>query len=473
MTTYENTIHDQMTTSTSLSLQQLYNRYATTYLSFRDLHTYEIIILLIYGIMIIFSFCTNFIAIIIFFFGRRSRTELTPFLLNLSIFNIIMTVYCIPFTITSVIFQRWLFASALCNVLDSFKTFSVSGVLLTLITIAIDRYCVVKYPLAIKMYSPKRRNLVAILIIWILSILLAMVWSPARSSPTQEKRLWVNSRTVLDNYMTAVDNSTDTPKSTYYLSQIKYDLIDTLQCLPNKIARPIEVQRAILNSLQTYFFPLFILAFVYLRIAVILWQRRNDVSYDLSNGATKNLFTNENIQFKKKLKQGIKMLIAVVLLYAILWLPMNVFQLCLNLLCFTGTKYQKFCAHPTLIKLLYIAAHFLTVSNTALNPIIYGFTNNRFRSDIRQLRRRLIHCQGRSPSHYQSQPIRNLKGLEDRLYKKKGIPNNSGSNTQRILTQQTSRRPLSLTDQNKVPRTIYTNSLPSKDIMLTKTRHTT
>lgn len=73
------------------------------------------------------------------------------------------------------------------------------------------------------------------------------------------------------------------------------------------------------------------------------------------------------------------MLVAVVILYAILWLPMNLFQLCLNLLCYPETKYQKFCGDPTLLQLLYIIAHFLTVSNTALNPIIYGFTNNRFR----------------------------------------------------------------------------------------------
>jgi hypothetical protein len=73
------------------------------------------------------------------------------------------------------------------------------------------------------------------------------------------------------------------------------------------------------------------------------------------------------------------MLIAVVVLYAVLWLPMNIFQLSLNLLCYPETKYQNFCSQTTILKLLYIAAHFLTVSNTAINPIIYGFTNNRFR----------------------------------------------------------------------------------------------
>lgn len=73
------------------------------------------------------------------------------------------------------------------------------------------------------------------------------------------------------------------------------------------------------------------------------------------------------------------MLIAVVVLYAVLWLPMNVFQLSLNLLCYPGTQYQNFCHHGTLLQLLYIGSHFLTVSNTAINPIIYGFANIRFR----------------------------------------------------------------------------------------------
>lgn len=287
----------------TLALHKLHDLYPITYLSFADLYTYELLILLIYGIMIIISFFTNLIAIIIFFFGRRSRSELTPFLLNLSVFNIIMTAYCMPFTITSVIFQRWLYASALCVVLDGFKTFSVSGVLLTLITIAIDRYCVLKYPLAVKICPSKKRNLIAILIIWILSILLAIIWLPARSSFKEEKRLWVNSRTLLNSYLNSIGNLTEMSKAKYYLSQLDYRIVNTVQCVPNESDRRTAVRRTILNFLHTYFIPLFILAFVYLRIAVLLWQRRKDVNSDLNHSASKNLFTNETIQFRKKLKQ--------------------------------------------------------------------------------------------------------------------------------------------------------------------------
>lgn len=293
-----------MSANKTSDLLSLYSKYALTYLNLSDLYTYELIILVIYGVMIVFSFFTNLIAMIIFSFGVRSRSELSPFLLNLSVFNIIMTVYCIPFTITSLIFQRWLYARALCIVLDVFKTFSVSGVLLTLIAIAIDRYCAVKYPLAIKAYSVNKRNSITLLIIWLLSIGLALLWSPARSLPMQERRLWVNSRSLLKQYIETLDeNATHTAVSNNLLENLHYRIVDTIQCVPNKNKRPVEVQRSIFNSLQTYFIPLSILAFVYLRIAAMLWRRSNDGNNDIKSSTINSSFTHESVQFKKKLKQ--------------------------------------------------------------------------------------------------------------------------------------------------------------------------
>ena len=293
-----------MSANKSTLLVDLYFHHALTYQSFKELYTYEMLILLIYGIIIIFSFFTNFIALIIFSFGRRSRSELSPFLFNLSIFNIIMTVYCIPFTITTVIFQRWLFARELCIVLDLFKTFSVSGLLLTLITIAIDRYCAVKYPLAMKIYSVHKRNLIALIIIWVLSISLAILWSPARSSPIDEQRLWVNSRAKLKEFLDIYDADEPSPQANILIENLQFEIVNTIQCIPNKIQRPVEVRRSILNSLQTYFIVLFILAFVYLSIAAMLWRRSYDRRPE-SRGAVprRSLCTHESIQFKKKLKQ--------------------------------------------------------------------------------------------------------------------------------------------------------------------------
>ena len=85
----------------TLALFDLYDNHPLTLLSLSDLNTHEWVILLLYAIVLFFSFATNLIAIVVFTLGRRSRSGLSIFLLNLSVFNIIMTVYCIPFTITS------------------------------------------------------------------------------------------------------------------------------------------------------------------------------------------------------------------------------------------------------------------------------------------------------------------------------------------------------------------------------------
>ena len=184
---------------------------------------------------------------------------------------------------------------------------------------------------------------------------------------------------------------------------------------------------------------------------------------------------------------------AVVVLYAVLWLPMNVFQLCLNLLCYQNTRHQSFCHSPRLIQLLYIAAHFLTVSNTAINPIIYGFTNNCFRvrrtclrgnllmvfpfqSDLRQLRRRLFHCQGQPPFYFQARFGRQApQVLEDRLHYVNVKASPITPADQRTQRLQTTKRSSALFEPNKGQRTAFTtvSAFSEKDHVVTKQRHTT
>lgn len=296
----------------NISLVDIYRNYSLTYLSIKDLYPYEIAILIIYGIMIIFSFFTNLIAIIIFSFGHRSRSEFSPFLLNLSVFNIIMTVYCIPFTIISLIFQRWLFARELCIVLDGFKTFSVSGVSLTMIAIAIDRYFAVRYPLAMKIYSNYKRNCMVLIIIWLLSIGLALIWTPARPHPIEESRLWVSSRSVFQHYIGSIENISNISHLDHLIAELNYRVVNTTQCVPDNQEPITQIKRSILNSLQTYFLPLFILAFFYFRIATLLWYRTNRAHSSFFTGVItsastvrNNSFIHESVGFKKKLKQVI------------------------------------------------------------------------------------------------------------------------------------------------------------------------
>lgn len=288
-------------------MMKFHLQYPRTNLYFTDLCLYEIIILIAYGIMIIVSFFANAICIIVFTLVRRSRSELSPFLLNLSIFNIIMTVYCIPFTILSFFFQRWLFGHTFCLIFDGFKTFSVCGVLLTLIAIAVDRYCAVKRPFTIRVSSIRRRNYMLVPVIWAFSIALSAIWFPVRSIPMDEKRLWVSSRRLLKKYVDIDEN--DISESTEYelLHEFQYKLVDTVQCEPNRRSQSMELRLSILNSLQTYFIPLTIVGFVYLRIAFLLWHRSNEERSSMTDivrprAREQSASIHQSLSFRRKLQ---------------------------------------------------------------------------------------------------------------------------------------------------------------------------
>ncbi len=89
------------------------------------------------------------------------------------------------------------------------------------------------------------------------------------------------------------------------------------------------------------------------------------------------------------------------------------------------------------------------------------------------MRRRLIHCQARTPPYFHEQFVRTPKGREDLRHKVNGNLNLKGTTNKLTNRQLPTQRPVSLSDQNKFPRTAYASSFPSKDHTLNKTRHTT
>ncbi len=85
------------------------------------------------------------------------------------------------------------------------------------------------------------------------------------------------------------------------------------------------------------------------------------------------------------------------------------------------------------------------------------------------MRRRLIHCQGRKSFSIQARFARiPPQEVEDRLKRPKGNADLPGA----INKKSTPKRPVSLSDSNKTPRTVYSNMDLNKDNLITKIRHT-
>ncbi len=103
-------------------------------------HPYQVFLIVLYSITAFLSLGSNIITIIVLFKGERISSEIWKFLLNLSISDILMAIFSIPFTYTIFMLGRWIFPKFLCPFVQFAQLCSVFVSVYTLTAIGIDRY---------------------------------------------------------------------------------------------------------------------------------------------------------------------------------------------------------------------------------------------------------------------------------------------------------------------------------------------
>lgn len=216
----------------------------------------------------------NIISIIIFARGKRSKTELRPFLINLAIADLIMAIFCIPFTFTNQLMHKWIFSKPMCPIVLFLQTVSVTASVSTNMAIGIDRFYAVAFPFKSRITNSRYRLVIAI--IWIISILLNAVQLKVGRAVEN------NITNVLDCNEVWDDN--DTLRQIYSLFVL----------------------------FLTYIIPLTILTVTYSIVGRLLWRRISPGNADASR---------DEIQLKSKRKVRIY-------LWSILINTINVNNLC-------------------------------------------------------------------------------------------------------------------------------------------------
>ncbi|XP_069125501.1 QRFP-like peptide receptor [Argopecten irradians] len=126
------------------------------------------VFIFLYTVTTVTSITGNIAAIIIFTKGKRSKSELRPFLINLAVADLIMAVFCIPFTFTFQLLGDWVFSKPMCPIVLFLQTVSVTASASTNMAIGIDRFYAVAYPLKSRITSSRYRLI--IFLIWIIAI---------------------------------------------------------------------------------------------------------------------------------------------------------------------------------------------------------------------------------------------------------------------------------------------------------------
>ncbi|XP_067672121.1 prolactin-releasing peptide receptor-like [Haliotis asinina] len=290
-------------------------------------------LIFLYSLTTVLAIMGNLLVVLVFCKGRRCRTDIRPFLINLAVADLIMALFCMPFTFTSVMLKTWLFSKPMCPVVLFMQHLSVSASVFTNMAIGIDRLLVVMFPLKSRLTSARAKYV--LVTIWVSSIGLSSVQLVVGRAYDVR---------VGDYHLIVCDETWTSPLSRR---------IFTLFVL-----------------FITYIMPLFILSVTYSIVGILLWTRTSPGNADEAR----------DLQQLKTKRKVVKMLVIVVCIFGLCWLPLHTFIIVIDfnphLLEYKSEQQE------VLFTAIYYFAHWLAMSNSFANPIIYGFTNDSFRSDL-------------------------------------------------------------------------------------------
>lgn len=90
----------------------------------------------------------NGVVCYIVYSSPRMKTVTNYFIVNLAVGDILMSLFCVPFSFFSILLlQYWPFGSLLCHLVNYSQTVSVLVSAYTLVAISIDRYIAILWPL--------------------------------------------------------------------------------------------------------------------------------------------------------------------------------------------------------------------------------------------------------------------------------------------------------------------------------------
>ncbi|XP_009564673.2 G-protein coupled receptor 83 [Cuculus canorus] len=287
------------------------------------------LLIMAYSFIIVFSLFGNVLVCHVVIKTKRIHSATSLFIVNLAIADIMITLLNTPFTLAHFVNSTWIFGKGMCHVSRFAQYCSLHVSALTLTAIAVDRHQVIMHPLKPRISTAK--GVIYISVIWIMATCFSL------------------------------------PHAIYQkLFVFEYsEEVTRCLCLPD-FPEPADLFWKYLDLttfILLYVLPLLIISAAYVTVAKKLWLR--NVIGDVT--------TEQYFALRRKNKKTIKMLMLVVILFAVCWFPLNCYVVLLS----------SQIIHTN--NALYFAFHWFAMSSTCYNPFIYCWLNDSFRSELKAL----------------------------------------------------------------------------------------
>ncbi|XP_016307288.1 cholecystokinin receptor type A-like [Sinocyclocheilus anshuiensis] len=130
--------------------------------------------IVLYVLIFLLSFTGNSLIITVLVRNRRMRTVTNLFLLSLAVSDLMLCLFCMPFTLIPNLMKDFIFGTGMCKVATYFMGISVSVSTFNLVAISLERYSAICNPFKSRTWQTKSHAAKVITATWVVSFLLML-----------------------------------------------------------------------------------------------------------------------------------------------------------------------------------------------------------------------------------------------------------------------------------------------------------
>lgn len=290
----------------------------------------QLIFYIFYGNIFVVGVLGNALVCFVVARNRQMQTVTNLFIANLAVSDVLLCVLAVPFTPLYTFLGGWIFGRTLCHLVPYAQGVSVYISTLTLTSIAIDRFIVIIYP-----FHPRMKIQVCLLVIlgvWIVGLLVTL------------------------------------PYGVYM--HLEESAAPRIYCEEHWPSEWFRKTFSSVTSILQFVLPLLVIGFSYTCVSIKLNDRAKS-----KPGAKTDKREEADRERKKRTN---RMLIAMVTIFAISWLPLNIVNV-INDFYSPANDWSYY-------RLCFFIAHCLAMSSTCYNPLLYAWLNDNFRKEFKQVR---------------------------------------------------------------------------------------
>ncbi|XP_036452966.1 cholecystokinin receptor type A [Colossoma macropomum] len=342
--------------------------------------------IILYSLIFLLGVLGNSLIITVLVRNRRMRTVTNLFLLSLAVSDLMLCVFCMPFTLIPNLMENFVFGSGICKTATYFMGISVSVSTFNLVAISLERYSAICNPLTSRTWQTKSHAAKVITATWLFSFLLMLPY-PISSNLVPYRR---NNNTT--GNMCRPDWPSDIIQQSWYVFLLlilflvpgivmmtAYGLISVelyrgikFEMANRRSNRDRESSTGSLKAtdgdgcyLQPSKKKRSETVEQHQALTVTSSNPKTKLSRVCSNSPTANLMAKKRV---------IRMLLVIVVLFFLCWMPVFVVN--------AWRAFDKRMADRLLSGAPISFIHLLSYTSACVNPIIYCFMNKSFRQGM-------------------------------------------------------------------------------------------